>query len=58
MQINLQSQCKQQTIASYLRSGDEIRRVVEKSECEYNVIVSVKKVEKVSKLIAVVENAD
>ena len=43
--------------ASYLRSGDKIRRVFEKTKCEYNVIVSVKKGGIFLSLIAVVENA-
>ena len=44
-------------LASYLRRGDHIRRAVEKTKCNYKVIVSVMTWNSFSNLIAVVENA-
>ena len=40
-------------LASYLRSGDQIRWVVRKTTCEYKVIVSVMKSDFFPNLIAV-----
>ena len=44
-------------LTRYLRCGDHIRSVVEKTKCEYKVIVSVMKWSLFSNLIAWVENA-
>ena len=44
-------------LASQFRRGDLIRRVFEKTSCDYKVIVSIVKWDLFSTFIAVVENA-